>query len=126
MKSVKPWQKPEESKLEKLPRWAQSYVDLLEKRLAEQEELVEKLSGEGVEYGDRDDSKLYVHREGDELYREVGERSRVIFPLGGGRTAEVRADRTGRGGIEIMTDGQVAVLPQVSNVVRIIGVGHNV
>lgn len=125
MKSIKDWQRPEEDKIEKLPKWARSYIDLLEKRLAEQEGLVEQLAGEGVDYSDTAPEKLYIHREGDELHREIGLRSRVRLPLGNGDTAEVRVDRSGRGGIEVMTSSQLAVLPQVSNVVRIIGVDRS-
>lgn len=125
MKSIKDWQRPEEGKIEKLPKWVRSYVSLLERRLAEQEGLVEQIAGEGVDSSDTDPEKLYIHREGDGLHREIGLRSRVRFPLGNGDTAEVRIDRSGRGGIEVMTSSQLAVLPQVGNVVRVIGVDRN-
>lgn len=111
--------------MDRLPKWAGAYIDLLEKRLAEQEGLVEQLAGEGVDYSDGDPEKLYIHREGDGLRREVGLRSRVQFPLGNGDRAEIRVDRSGRGGIEVMASSQLAVLPQVSNVVRIIGVDRS-
>ena len=125
MKSIKDWQRPGEGKLGRLPKWASEYIDLLERRLAEQERLVEQLAGEGVDYSDIDPEKPYIQREGDGLHREIGLHSKVRFPLGNGGTAEVRMDRSGRGGIEVMTSSQLAVLPQVSNVARIIGVDRS-
>ena len=125
MKSIKDWQRPDEGKLGRLPKWASEYIDLLEMRLAEQEGLVEQFASEGVDYRDIDPEKLYIQRDGDELHREIGLRSRVRLPLGNGCTAEVRVDRSGRGGIEVMTSSQLAVLPQVTNVVRIIGVDRS-
>lgn len=123
MKSINDHQRPDAAKVEKLPRWAKSYVELLEMRLAEQEHLVDTASGEGVDYSDMDVSKMYIQVTGDDLCREVPVRSRVRLPLGDGRVAEVRVDRRGRGGIEVMVSrGTIAITPQVSNVVQIMGI----
>lgn len=123
MKSIKDRQRPDEGKLEKLPRWTKDYISLLEMRLSEQEQLVETATGEGLDYSDLDDSKVYFQAGGDDLYREVPARSRIRLPAGNGFVADVRADRSGGASVEvILSGGSISIIPQVSNVVHITGV----
>lgn len=123
MKSIKGWQRPDEGKLDRLPKWAKSYISLLEMRLSEQEQLVEAAVGDGLGYSALDDSKVYLQLGGDELYREVPVRSRMRFPAGKGFVAEVRVDRHGGESVEVtLSGGIMSIVPQVSNVVRVSGV----
>lgn len=123
MKSIKEWQRPELGKLEKLPKWAQSYISLLEMWLVEEEKKVEGVLGEGVEYGDTNDSGAYVRFGTDNLYRKVPMNTRLRVPAGDGCVVEAQVGRHDNEGLEVMVSGgSASIIPQVSNVIHVRGV----
>ncbi len=118
---MEPWEHEDDERIEKLPKYAQQYITRLRRNLEERDTLISQMLGGPVEYNDRDDTKAYLQVGNDRHYRELPVGSRAIFPIEGG-WAEVRSGDGGE--LHVMTNGQMSIMPQVSNVIRICGREH--
>lgn len=115
---MEPWEHEDDERIEKLPKYAQKYITRLRRNLEERDALISQMLGGPVEYNDRDDTKAYLQFGNDRHYRELPVGSRATFHIEGG-WAEVRSGNDGE--LCVMTSGQMSIMPQVSNVIRICG-----
>lgn len=118
MSGMEPWEHEPDERVAKLPKYAQDYIRRLRRAVSERDSVIAEALGAEVDFGDREDAKTYLQVRNDRGYRELPADSRVIFPIAGG-WCEVRAN--GDGELHVMANGQMSILPQVSNVIRIRG-----
>ena len=107
-------------KLNKLPKWAQSEFQHLERELASKKRLINQLTGsEAIDYSDLQPGVTYISYRHEVGYRELDSSARILFPSEVGRI-EVRGD--GGTDVKISSHGGWAdfqVRPEVSNVITV-------
>ena len=68
-------------KLNKLPKWAQSEFQHLERELAAKKRLINQLTGsEAIDYSDLQHGVTYISYRHEVGYRELDSSTRILFP----------------------------------------------